>query len=298
MPECTFVLLTNPNDVQFVNEIIQHLLRMCSIHFREVIVVADDLPQARATSPKHCHVQLFELIEELLHNNTVSRCVRLSTIPSLTLASKYFGSQISATRDHRGVPLFGWIAGLESAKTDFVVHFDSDILLHQAKGHDWINEGITLIQEDPLAMFVSPLPGPPTPDRKFFDQDFPPTFDKRGNFRFKTFSSRRFLVSKDRLDNLLPTPMQYISNKRRLLMQFGLGNALWTWEYCVSYALERSKYYRVNLRSPNAWAIHCPNHGRAWLRYLPALIKEVECGNYPVEQGGHYDLLLSAWNKI
>jgi hypothetical protein len=81
-------------------------------------------------------------------------------------------------RDHRGVPLFGWIAGLEAAQTDFVVHFDSDLLLHQAPGHSWIDAGMALIQEDPLAMFVSPLPGPPASDGSVKDQAVAPTLGR------------------------------------------------------------------------------------------------------------------------
>ncbi len=162
-----------------------------------------------------------------------------------------------------GVPMFGWIAGLETARTDFVVHFDSDILLHQAPDHNWIEAGMALIEKDSLVMFVSPLPGPPASDGCFHDQAFAPTFDEEGNLRFKTFSSRRFLVNKCRFENLLPTPLVYTSAKGRRRMQFGIGNALSPWETCVSCALKEFINDRVNLRSPKAWAIHCPDHGPA-----------------------------------
>lgn len=296
MPECTFVLLTSPSDIEFMNDTLRHLLRMCSFRFREVIVVADDLPRTtRTQSHGNSDAEFSGLIQEWQRNGTVTRCVRLSTIPSARLARKYFGSRVPAMRDRRGIPLFGWIAGLETAQTDFVVHFDSDILLHQAPGHSWIDAGIALLEGDPLAMFVSPLPGPPASDGAFHTRSVAPTFDNQGNLRFKTFSSRRFLVSKRRFENMLPTPLRYISTKQRLRMQFGFGNALYPWEHCVSCALEESEYYRVHLRSPKAWAIHCPDHGRVWIQSLPGLIKRVEVGQYPAEQGGHYDLMLPAW---
>jgi hypothetical protein len=279
MPECTFVFLTNPRDIEFVDHTLRHLLRMCSFHFREIILVADDLPKGtQLQSHENSDAKFSRMIQELQRNGTITRCVRLSAIDSDRLAGKYFGSRVSAMRDHRGIPLFGWIAGLEAAQTDFVLHFDSDILLHQAPGHSWIDAGI-----------------PPASDGSFYDQAVAPTFDNQGNFRFKNFSSRRFLMNKPRFENMLPTPLRYLSTKRRLFMQFGFDNALCTWEHDVTCVLQNSKYYRVHLRSPKAWALHCRDHGRAWLRSLPALIKRVEDGRYPAEQGGHYNLMLPAW---
>ena len=78
-------------------------------------------------------------------------------------------------------------------------------------------------------------------------------------------------------------------------MQLGFGNALLTWEDCVSRSLQESEYYRVHLRCPKAWALHCPDHGPDWLGALPSIIKRVEEGQYPAKQAGQYDLILSAW---
>ena len=104
-------------------------------------------------------------------------------------------------------------------------------------------------------------------------------------------------MNRRRFEKLLPTPLRYISLKRRLLMQFGFGNALGNWEQSVSCALQASEYDRVHLGSPKAWALHCPDHGRDWLRSLPAVIQRVEQGRYPTEQGGHYYLMLPAWTN-
>ena len=296
MSECTFVLLAGPRDSGFLKHTLPHLLRMCSFRFNEILFVADDLPTGNRSHDSEIENARFaDLLQRLTRDQTVTRCVHLSEFASASLAKKYFGSPVSTLRDSRSVPLFGWIAGIEAAQTDFVVHFDSDILLHQAPGHNWIRTGMSLIEEDPLAMFVSPLPGPPSCDGGLRAQVVAPNLDKQGNFRFKTFSSRRFLLSKLRFEKLLPTPLRYTSIKRRLLMQLGFGNAVWPWEYCVSCALQESKYYRVHLCSPKAWALHCPDHSKAWLHSLPAVIKRVEEGRYPTEQGGYYDLMLPAW---
>src|ERR1700719_1504613 len=119
---------------------------MCSFPFHEIILVADDLPKPSRSLHRGNSIPPFsEQLERLQREGTITRWVRLSSIASDHLSAKYFGSRISAMRDHRGVPLFGWIAGIEEARTDFVVHFDSDILLHQAPGHNWIDAGMGLI---------------------------------------------------------------------------------------------------------------------------------------------------------
>lgn len=293
--ECTCVFLAGPRDGEFLGDVVRHLLRMCSFPFREILVVVDDLPRKRSLDSEKEQENFVDSLTRLMRDHTISRCISLCKSASENLGQKYFGFPLQKMRDHRGVPLLGWIAGMEAAQTDFVVHFDSDILLYQSRGYSWIDTGMALIKEDPLAMFVAPFPGPPSGDRTLRAQVVPPEIDERGNLRFKTFSSRRFLVSKQRLEKLIPTPMQYISTKRHLLMQFGFGNSLCPWEHCVSCALEKSNYYRVHLNSPNAWALHCPDHGRAWRNSLSAIIKDVEDGTYPAEQGGYYDLILSAW---
>jgi hypothetical protein len=292
MPECSFVLLTSPRDIEFLSPILRHLVRMCAFPFREVILVLDDLPRK---IPEPRAGEFSRLVDELRKEGVFTRSVPLSGVPSKDLAKKYFGERISVERDHRGVPLFGWIAGLEAAQTDFVLHFDSDILLYQAAGHSWIDEGMALIEEDPQVMFVAPLPGPPARDGAVHGQAITPTLDLHGNLRFKTFSSRRFLVSKQRFATLLPTPLQYISANRRRIMHLGIGNALCPWEQCVSRALEDSLFYRVHLSSADAWALHCPDHGEAWVRALPDLIGKIELGQYPEQQAGRYDLMLPAW---
>ena len=140
MPDCTFSLLAGPADAGFLRETLQHLLRMCAFPFREKIIVADDLPNRSV--PEDAAYRFSQLLQELQGDQIITQSVPLSTVVADRLSLKHFGSRVSVMRDHRSVPLFGWIAGIEQAHTDFVVHFDSDILLHQAKGHNWIEAGI------------------------------------------------------------------------------------------------------------------------------------------------------------
>ena len=42
---------------------------------------------------------------------------------------------------------------LEDAKTDYIVHFDSDVLLYQAPDYDWITRSMELMDADPRVLF-------------------------------------------------------------------------------------------------------------------------------------------------
>ena len=45
-----------------------------------------------------------------------------------------------------------------------MLHYDSDMLLHQQKDYSWVDEGIKLMEEHPEIMAIRPLAGPPTKD--------------------------------------------------------------------------------------------------------------------------------------
>jgi len=294
MKPCTFILLTNPREIPFVKDTLPHLLKMCACRFEEVLVVIDDVPRELvANANAELKETLSTWIRGLERSISNVRIISLAAASTSIPVHKYFQTRVPVSHDFRGVPMFGWIAGVEAATTDFVVHFDSDILLHQSKSYGWISEGIALIEKDPLAMFVSPLPGPPDPREGFPGQRVPFTFDACGNLLFKTtFSSRAFLMSKERFSKILPTPLIGL---RPCSITANRKAFLYPWEGCVQSALQDSKYYRVHLRSSQAWFLHCIDRSSEWLSLLPQLIQSVEQGRYPVEQAGFYDLNLAAW---
>jgi hypothetical protein len=256
-------------------------------------MVADDLPREKQNA-RPGDRELLAVLHNLRDEGVIHRYILLSSIHGdrHDLSQKYFGARTSKVRDHRGVPRFGWVAGIEAAKTDYVVHFESDILLYQASAYSWLEAGMALLARQPASMFIAPLPGPPVADGRLRGQAIFPTTDDEGNFRFQTFSSRRFLVSKQRFLKLLPTRVCYTSIKRAGLMRLGLGNALLPWEECVSRALQGSEYYRIHLRCPQAWTLHCPEHSPGWVQSLPNIISKVEKGQYPERQGGTMTLIL------
>jgi hypothetical protein len=294
MTSFTFATLADPC-APYTEMMARHLAGICRESLADALLVADDLAKAGRRLDRDAFARA---VDRLLKERIVNRVVRLSEIDAAALSRKHFGTAVSVSRDHRGIPLLGWIAALEAAHTDLVAYFDSDILMHQAPGHDWIAEGADIIRNDPSVMFVAPHPGPPTANGELYEQEPPPEIDDRGNFRWKLFSSRRFLVSRSRFFAMLPTPPHYVSWKRALAMKLGYGNALLPWETTVSRALAASAYDMVYLRSPKAWFLHSPDHGPPWQDALPKLIAHVERGVYPTAQAGLCELKLPAWAHL
>lgn len=293
---CTFTTLAGPRDLAFIGLTIPHLLAACRHPFSERILVLDCLPPNELAPPRTVP---FEA-EILVHRGMIDRIVLLdrSYARGGAVSQTFFGNRRVPNRDYRNVPLLGWATALYEAKTEFVVHFDSDMLLHQSSKYDWIAEGIKLLERDPSVMFVAPLPGPPAPDGTLKGQQIPPIRDSDGNFRFKTFSSRRFLVSRSRLHRLLPTPLQYLSWRRRVAAMFTGRSAALPWESHIDLALRRSPCFRVHLGNAEAWTLHSPDRSAEWFKKLPRLIERVERGEFPPGQAGHYDLALEQWKEL
>lgn len=284
-----FCMLAGPADAGFAETILRHLLRASAFDFHKVIFTVDDLPNRKYNSS-----EIRALADRLVSEGVITDRVLLSEIDHASLTKKYFGKTLRHRRDHRGVPLLGWAAGIEQSDAQYVVHYDSDILLHQQHDANWIRSGIALLEKEPTVMFVAPRPGPPTADGQLLGQATQPRIDAAGNFWFKTFSSRRFLVDKNRLEGLLPTPIVPISPKRALLDQLGIGNPCSPWEASVDRKLVTSSYHRVHLGG-GGWSLHCPNHGIGFRETLPEVVAMVEQGYHPADQAGQYDLKLESW---
>jgi hypothetical protein len=285
---CAMTVLACPADVGHLPSIARHLRRSANFEFSEAVLVIDTMPSTRYPAGCKAAKTLVRTAEALQREGIIDRFVALGNEPP-ELLRRHFREPPQNPRDHRGYPLLGWVLGLECSTAEYVFQADPDILIHSKPGFSWIKEAIDLIKADQSVMFVAPRPGPPTRSSELYDQiREAPVVDDAGNFRFKkTFSSRRYVVQRDRFCNLLPLAPRYVSPRR--------ASSLRTWEDHVDWALSRSPFFRVHLSDPRAWALHCPDHGAKWLESLDAIISSVEMGAYPETQAGHYDLILNDW---
>jgi len=299
-PTCSLSILVARTDIPFMMYTIPHLVRMCNYDFLEkclIIDVATLSGQFESRPNIGSLSDLKECCEQLVSEGVIDRVIEIdySKTKIDQLYRKHFGHSLKHTHDFRGYPIYGIIFSLEAVQGNYILHFDSDMLLYQTSHYNWIHKGISLLEENDQVMFVSPLSGPPTNNGLLKQRGVPYELDQSGFYRFQDFTSRKFLISKKKFDNFLPIKAMWISWKRRLASMITGKNSLLTWEIMISEHLKRTNTIRADLASPEAWTLHTPDHGREFIEALPKIITKVEQGQYPAEQAGDYDLNLDLW---
>jgi hypothetical protein len=277
--QCAMCVLACPADAKNLRQITSHLKRMANFQFKETFLVLDTMERNNSEA-------LLATARSMQEADEIDRYVELEPHVNIELAKKHFSETPKCLRDDRGIPLFGWIAGLENATTDYLFHSDSDILIHSEPNFSWVEKAIALMDADHSILFVAPLPGPPNP-AGLLGQKVPPIIDETGNYRFKTFSSRRYVVNRKRFEKLLPLPPLHTT--------LGDPSSLRPWEKHVDLAMKSSPYFRLHLKDTRAWGLHSPDHGSRWRENLPSIIAAVEDGRFPHSQAGYYDLRLEDW---
>ena len=299
---CSLSILVARTDIPFMMQTIPHLVRMCNYNFLEKCLIIDTAPLSGKFKSRPGIGSLSELrecCEKLVQQGIIDRLIDIdySRATIKKLYQKHFGRFVKHTHNYRGYPIYGSIFAIEAVKGDYVLHFDSDMLLHQKPNFNWIEEGMQLLDENEEVMFVSPLSGPPTEDGALQQRGVEYELDTGGFYKFKDFTSRKYLLKKEKFDSFLPMEPAWISWKRRLASVITGKSPLWNWEIMVSKHLEKTGNRRADLAAPNAWTLHTPDHGKDFIEALPNVISQVEMGNYPPEQAGDYDLELNAWIK-
>jgi len=299
-PTCTLSITSARPDAPFLKAIVTHLVRACRYPFVEKVLVMDTAPLAPRylADPQLVSAETFYAIgQELIAEGVIDRVAHPDYSPAARrrVYSKHLGRDYWETHDFRGTQVLGTMQQIEDAQGDYFLHFDSDILLYQETGYNWIAEGIRLLSNVPEVMVALPLAGPPRKDRTLHQPFAQYMHDPRGFYGFKFITSRRFLINRAKFNALLPFEPLFRSRRRRWLSTFTRRSALLNWEQMATARMEKSPYLRADLDSGRAWTLHAPDHGSEFRRRLPAIIEDVERGHFPETQAGNYDLDLPAW---
>ena len=319
-------ILVAKTDVPYLLQTIPHLLQACNYPFKERVLAMDT---ASLTGDKlyrygtGSQEVLEEACQTLVERGVVDRVAKIDYNPNLikSIYTKYFGSEqalqmLSHTHNWKGSTVYASLYCIEACATDYYLHFDADMLLHQDQDYDWITESLELMASVPNIATIRPRCGPPHPEGQSF-HPHPFTRDKRGFYSHKFFSMRAYLLDRNRLAQLapipliwkfdplwshhLPSPLSTITGKieRKLRNKKSpVQGAIESLEIMVSKKLSTSDFVRADLASTQAWTIHPLKHDAAFIQALPWLIQLIEKGAYPLEQAGHYDLILEAWSQF
>ncbi|NMG60085.1 hypothetical protein E1H12_16575 [Geitlerinema sp. P-1104] len=299
-------------DLPFMMHTIPHLVRGCNFPFFKRVLVMDTAPLSgdKVNRPGVGTMEdLRAACQTLINEGLMDEVIEMDYSEEYRrqIYKKHFGiADIRPTHNYKGYPILGSIFAIENVPGDYIVHFDSDMLLHQQSGFNWIELGMDLLNRRDKVIFVRPFTGFPNPSQGVFDKTKSYDYDSEEFYQFTSFSSRAFLLKRSKFEQLLPMPILWVNFKRkwlsnlppRVLTQLnnwtGRGK-LHSWEVIISRKLEKVNCVRANLAHPQAWTLHPRHHSPEFVANLPNIIDCIERGEAPEGQVGYYDLQLESW---
>lgn len=319
-------ILVARTDVNYMLKTIPHQIRSCNYPFVERVLAVDTSPLSGDKIYRYnigSQEQLDLACQTLVEQGVIDRVVKIDydSQEIKKVYQKYFGvkqaqQMLNHTHNWKGSTIYPSLYCIEKSTTDYYLHFDADMLLHQDQDYNWIAEAIEVMASTPTIAAIRPFCGPP--DSEGTNLNYKSCLeDKRGFYAQKFFSMRVYLIDRKRFSQLAPFPLMWkfpplLSRKlpaslqslfakleRRMRPQSGpIQGALESFEPMTSKKLQSTNFVRADLSSPKAWTLHPPKHGSDFIEALPKLIESIEQNKYPQAQAGHYDLLLEKWSEL
>lgn len=297
LADLTLVINLSAGDACYAELTVGALAKAHREQAKEIIIILDDTKAQYSGFYEHKkRYQQPEFSENLEKVAGISKYLKsLGLIDQIIYVShycigknlnkKYLNNWVKETHDFRGAPITAYLVGFEVCKTQFMVRYDGDMLLHQST-QDWVIKGIGLLQKYTDCIAVSPRSAPSVPNQQAIIE-IDPTY---------WFSTRCTLF--DRFKILTKTP--FICGKYR----YELSMRKWTGK-TYPPALETMLFHRLKdcgmknyyILNNNCWLLHPEKKNKLFVELLPEIISEVEKGNYPAEQANVETLKLDAWEK-
>jgi len=215
---------------------------------------------------------------------------------------KYSGAWIPETHDYGGRPITGYWAGIEAARTRYVIHYDADMFLYQAPGFDWAQYAIPLMDRQEHALSATPRFTPPYAAKLGWG-DYGSAHEGvamlpvEGGWRQCFFSTRAFVIDREKLERYLP-----LGRGRMLLEQMAVKYLRRGFprsaEKMVWSTAGREGAYRLVLSTEQAWLLHPPWKPDHYAASVPAIIEAVEQNRVPDGQLGRTELQLDVWRAF
>ena len=132
------------------------------------------------------------------------------------------------THCFRGYPIYGSFKQFTDTEAKYILHLDCDMIFYEDPAFSWVQEGIKIMEENEDVLCVLPRGGPPTKDGSLHQGTTPYEVDgKRGLYLFKNFTSRHYLIHKERFLSLLPLKPLWLSWRDPIKSRlFGSGKML------------------------------------------------------------------------
>ena len=295
-------IFTANSDGLFIGHSLPNLFSMCNKCNGQICVILDTGIPSGVLGKSLSQFKSSEIIQ-IINKLKVSfnfefKKASYSKDTSKHLNRVQFGYPYSETHCFRGYPIYGSIKQFFDTDADYILHLDSDMIFYEAPDFSWIQEGVKTMEENDDILCVLPRGGPPTHDNSLNQGTTPYKTDvKRGLYLFKNFTSRHYLIHRERFLSLLPMKPTWLSWREPIKSRlFGAGKML-CWEKMVGDALGNSHFWRADLMTEQAWSLHPGDRSHEFYNLLPAIIQRINCNQFPEEQRGHFDLRLTDWQR-
>lgn len=288
-----------PLDVDHAVHVLPHQLGAFAGQVDDVVLSIDLQPNTssryRTDDYEPKRRRLLELMEVV---STDYPAVRVEPVDyseaATTAVSRTFGRGTPLPlRAADGSPFHAYLHGLMSARTDYVLHLDSDVFLG-GRSDRWVRDAVTLMEADRQILAVNPLPGPPTDSGELRSQSAPRYAGRPDSFRFDGVSTRIFLMDKRRFaSGELAVPVLAPELSRRVRALLNNTPQAQSLENSMGVLARRTGMVRVDTlgTDPGMWSLHPDGRSPSFYEELPTLLRRVEADDLPDSQRGYHDVV-------
>ena len=302
-------------DVPYARRVVSALAASHRAACREIVLTVDGCkpqktrqtdPAVRCAEPAFTRAveELRAIGESLVRDDVIDRVLFLSPgDPWLrAVTHKYSGRWLPETHDYGGRPITGYWAGVEAARTRYVIHYDGDMFLYQAPGFDWAAHAIPFLEKQEHAVSATPRITPPYASRIPFGDGasaregvaMTPT---EGGWRQCFFSTRVFLIDRMKLERYLPLARGRVLAEQMAVKALRRGfprsaeKMFWT-------TVGGAGGYRLVLSTEHAWVLHPIWKPDGYADLVPAILECVANNRIPDGQLGNPELQLPVWQTF
>lgn len=276
-PGVSFSVNVCNSDAPFLEPTLRHMMRALNYPFSERLVAYDPGRQEGKYTERiqGSQQQIEAILRRLLDDHVIDRVdvIPWTDAEQARIQLQYFGSSQIDLKDFTGAPIYQYLYALDRCTGDYIFHADSDMLFQRTGETSWIEDGISLMQQQHQVIVTCPRAGPPQA-RNWFEKLTGRSFEPVPNAPWRRVdftSTRYFLMHRGRFGECLP------------LVQSKPGEPL---ENTLTHTFKLKGFEQWNLTTLDHWTIHPWRHDENYLRYLPDLIWAVEHNIYPFRRTG------------
>ena len=298
----TFIF-TARSDAKFIENTLPYLIKLLEKASCKITLILDTRNPSGVLGSTLSQSNMDEITSKIENIRSKLNFEFLSTSYDLkSIHSKnrlQFNYPYRETHCFRGYPIYGSFKQFLDTDSKYILHLDCDMIFYEDPAFSWVQEGIRIMEENEDVLCILPRGGPPTKDGSLHQGTTPYQVDeKRGLYLFKNFTSRHYLIHRERFLSLLPLKPLWLSWREPIKSRlFGNGKML-CWEAMVERAIEKSGMWRADLITDKAWSLHPGDRSEEFFQLLPQIIESVNLNEFPEKQRGHFDLRLNDWKHF